>query len=123
METAILTLTKETVAGLEEMASQIGVSSADLAEKAIRQYLRREADKKIIQEETAYRAQYPQLKDQYAGQYIAMHNGQVIDNSPDEMALYRRIRQQYPLFGILIKQVTSTIDDVWHVRSPRLEQA
>jgi hypothetical protein len=45
-----------------------------------------------------------------------MHNGQVIDSDIDELALYLRIRQAYPLIGILFKKVTPEPEEIWHMR-------
>ena len=92
-----------------------------LADKAIRRYLRQEAEKKIRREEQHFRAQHAQLLDQYAGQFIAMHEGRVIDSDTDELTLYLRIREQLPMVGVLIKQVTPTPEEVWVMRSPHLE--
>jgi hypothetical protein len=121
MSTVIVAISEEAAQGLEQAASHMGVSTGDLAEKAIRRYLRQEAERKIEQEEAHYQSQHTELLEQYKGRYIAMHNGQVIDTDSDELALYLRIRQKYPMVGILIKRVTSEAKDVWHMRSPRLE--
>ncbi|HFQ92806.1 MAG TPA: ribbon-helix-helix domain-containing protein [Anaerolineae bacterium] len=123
MATATLTLPKETVEKLGSMAAQTGVTVSDLADKAIQQYLRREAEKKIAREEEAYCAQHDQLLKKYRGQYIAMHKGQVVDCDMDELALYLRIRRQYPQTGILIKHVTAKPDNVWHIRSLHLRHS
>jgi hypothetical protein len=61
------------------------------------------------------------LLDQYAGQFIAMHEGQVIDSDADELVLYLRVRKRFPLVGILIKQVAPVLEEIWVMRSPRLE--
>lgn len=122
MVSATLTLPQKTIDGLGQVAAQMGVDVAELADNAIRHYLRREAEKKITQEETAYRSHHSQLLLHYEGKFIALHDGQVIDSDADELKLYLRIRRQYPLLGILIKHVTPEIDEVWRARSPRLEQ-
>ncbi len=118
MDTATVTLTKETVRNLQQTANSLGTSSSDLAEKAIRQYLRREAAKKVRKEEEFYRQQHEELLKTYNGKYITLHHGQVIDYADDELTLYLRIRQKYPTLGILIKKVTSQVDEVWQMRSP-----
>ncbi|MCZ7674147.1 MAG: hypothetical protein M5U34_46990 [Chloroflexi bacterium] len=122
MAAATLTLPQKTIDGLEQVAERMGVDLAELAGSALRQYLRREAEKKIAHEETAYRAQHNQLLAHYEGKFIALHDGQVIDSDLDEMKLYLRVRSQYPFLGILIKRVASEIDEVWFTRSPRLER-
>ncbi len=121
MTSATVTLTRETADGLHQAATQLGVSSTELAERAIRQYLRQESEKKVEQEETAYRQQHPQLLEQFVGQYIAMHKGDVIDHDADELRLYLRVRQQYPSTGVLIKHVSPRLETVWQIRSPKLE--
>lgn len=121
MHMATLTVAQEVVDGLGQVAQEMGVEVNDLADKAIRQYLRHEAERKIASEETAYQAQHPRLLTLYGGRFIAMHNGQVIDHDADELALYLRVRHQYPQLGILIKRVTTEAEEVWQMRSPRLE--
>ncbi|MCP4423003.1 MAG: hypothetical protein GY803_00780 [Chloroflexi bacterium] len=121
MDTATLTLTKETVKNLQQTADNLGISSTNLAEKAIRQYLRREAAKKVRQEEIFYREQHERLLETHRGKYIALHNGQVIDQGDEELTLYLRIREKHPSLGILIKKVVPEVDEVWQLRSPRME--
>jgi hypothetical protein len=121
MSATTLILEEETAQGLQQGADELGLNAADLAERAIRRYLRQEAERKIEEEEDHYRAQLAELLAVYEDRYIAMHNGQVVDSDTDEMALYLRIRRTYPLMGILIKRVTSDPDIIWHMRSPRLE--
>jgi predicted transcriptional regulator len=120
---AILTvqLDKEIAENLEWAAKQMGMTAADLTEKAIQQYLRLEAERKIAREMEVYESQHERLLPQYEGQYVAMHNGQIIDQDQDELPLYLRIREKHPLIGILIKQVTAESEHVLHVRSPRIE--
>lgn len=121
MKTATLSITEGTAVGLGQVADSLGTTVDALADKAIRRYLRQEAEKKIRREEQHFRAQHAQLLDQYAGQFIAMHEGRVIDSDTDELTLYLRIREQLPMVGVLIKQVTPTPEEVWVMRSPHLE--
>ena len=121
METATLSIAEETVVGLWQVADSLGTTIDTLADKAIRRYLRQEAERKIRREEQFFRTQHAQLLDQYAGKFIAMHEGRVIDSDADELTLYLRIRQRFPMVGILIKQVTPDLEEVWVMRSPRLE--
>ena len=81
-------------------ADSLGTTVEVLADKAIRRYLRQEAEKKIRREERRFCSQHAQLLDQYAGQFIAMHEGQVIDSDADDLALYLRVLQRFPLIGI-----------------------
>lgn len=118
--TAVLTIPEETATGLQQAAVEMGVSVEELADKAFRRYLRQEAELKIEREEESYRSQLPLLLARFKGQYIAMHKGKVIDSDKDEIALYVRVQQQHPTVGILIKRVDE-VEDVWVIRSPRME--
>jgi len=92
-----------------------------MAATTLRRYLRESAEKKIDVEEAHYKAQHQQLLQSYAGQVIAMHEGRIVDSDSDEVALYLRIRQRYPMVGILLKRVTPQPEVVWTIRSPRLQ--
>jgi hypothetical protein len=121
MSAMTLTIAKETAYGLTQAANGLGVSVEELAERAIRRYLRETAERKIDVEEAHYKAQHKKLLKSYVGQFIAMHDGKLVDSDTDEIALYLRIRQQYPMVGVLLKRVTSEVEEVWRMRSPRLE--
>lgn len=121
MKTTALLISEETAFGLNQVAGDMGTTVEALAGKAIRRFLREEAERKINCEEQHFHAQRTRLLEQYAGHYIAMHEGQVIDSDADELALYLRIRERFPMVGILIKQVTSDPEPVWAMRSPGLE--
>ena len=74
----------------------------------------------ILREEAAFRQLHSSLHKQYAGQYVAIYNGQLIDSDSDQVVLYRRIRQQYPGEFVWIAPVNESPDEVLVFRSPRL---
>lgn len=121
MGTAVLSISEQTMSSLHQVADRLGESAESLADRAIHQFLRQIAERKIAQEEEYFQTQHNLLLQTYHGQYIAMHDGQVIDSDQDELVLYLRIRQQYPLIGILIKKVITEPDEIWTFRSPRME--
>jgi hypothetical protein len=82
-----------------------------------------EQQRKIEREQQAYEAQHRALLAHYAGQYIAMHEGQVVDHDVDRVALSRRIRQHYGETAVLIKQVREESRLTIRVRSPRLQKS
>jgi hypothetical protein len=59
------------------------------------------------QEMAAFQAMKNELVADYQGQYIAMHQGQVVDHDPDQLALVARIEQMYANEVVLIKQVSA----------------
>ena len=121
MVATTFTIAENTAFGLQQAANGLGISVEELAKRAIHRYLRESAEKKIDVEETYYKAQHQQLLQSYANQVIAMHEGRVVDSDNDEVALYLRIRQRYPMLGVLLKRVTPQAEVVWTIRSPRLE--
>jgi hypothetical protein len=54
MGTTSLLIDEQTVYGLEQAAAELGTNAAELAEKAIRRYLREQAEYKIKEEEEFY---------------------------------------------------------------------
>ena len=61
-----------------------------------------------------YRHQHTQLYQDYLEQYIAMHNGAVVDHDADFARLHVRVRQRLPDTAVMItlvsKQVTPTLE-------------
>lgn len=76
-------------------------------------------DAKMDLEEAAYESIHSELFEKYAGQYVAIHNGQLVDTDPDEMALYFRINERYPNDIVLLKKVRVLPEPDLHYRSPR----
>jgi hypothetical protein len=74
----------------------------------------------MAQEEAAYRAMHAELMAQYAGKYVAIHQGRLIDQDRDELALLRRLDAQYPDDVVLMKQVRPLPEPELRFRSPRL---
>ncbi len=75
---------------------------------------------KIEAEKQQYLAQYANLKETYLGQFIAMHQGQVVDHDSSFESLHRRIRQTYGREAILIRRVESEPDRPLMMRSPKI---
>lgn len=74
----------------------------------------------MIREEAAYEAMHPELMAQYAGEYVAIYQGQLIDHDQDETALLRRLDAQYPDDVVLMKKVRPLPEPMLHNVSFRL---
>ncbi|MEM7112937.1 MAG: DUF5678 domain-containing protein [Chloroflexota bacterium] len=74
----------------------------------------------MAQEEAAYLAQHETLLNSYAGQYVAIFQGQLIDHDGNELALLRRLDADYPHEVVLMKRVEPLPQPVLRFRSPRL---
>lgn len=100
-----------------EMASQDEVTPPDMP----RFHVPSEGDK-MDAEIAAYEAQYKMLIDTYLNQYVAFHQGELIDHDTDRQALLSRIDHQHPHETILIRKVEETLPQPLKVRSPRLRK-
>ena len=105
-----VTLNSHVYSRLQEAAEERETTPEALLEDAARQYLWELERQKISEESALFRQQHPELKKKYLGEYIAFHQGKVIDHDPDEAALWKRVRQRYGRTPILIVQVGETPD-------------
>lgn len=69
----------------------------------------------------AYKKLHSQLVKDYFGQYVAIHNGQLVDHDPDPVALLERMRARYPGETVLRRIVEPTAERELHLRNPRFE--
>jgi hypothetical protein len=101
----VVTVEPELYRRVEEAAQEQRASIDQVLAEAVRLYLWEQERHKIEQEGAAYRRQHAAIKAQYLGQYIAVHEGQVVDHDPDFAALRRRIHQQYGHTPVMITRV------------------
>ena len=103
-----------------KIAHNQAVTPDEIVEKAIRSYLQTEASLILARETAAFRAMHQELLDKYAGKYVAIHQGQVIDYGAKLGEVYARIDTKYPDETILIKRVQPEVERVATIRSPRI---
>jgi hypothetical protein len=94
------------------LAEAIALVEADMATPSDEQ--------RMAREEAAYQTLYDELKTKYAGEYVAIFNGQLIDHDSDELALLRRLDAQYPDDIVLMRKVSAEPEPDLRMRSPRL---
>lgn len=126
-----ITLPDKTVEKLEQFASSQGTNATEILLKLVEDYL---ADHmptqplsshdgrfaKIEAEQKRYEAIHATLLNLYSGQYIAMHDGEVVDHDFDRVGLSRRVRSRYGSIPLLIVQVRDEPRLTIYVRSPNL---
>jgi len=76
-----------------------------LLNQAVRDHLDQLAEQKIIAESKAFRSMHAELLQRYKGEYVAVHNGEVVDHDVNLGALNRRIRAQY---GCLVQTAVNS---------------
>lgn len=76
-------------------------------------------DPNVSKEKTAYLQLYPKLKTTYAGQYVAIHNGRLVDHDADYGALFERIDDRFPDRFVWLTRVDDEPIGTLTFRSPR----
>jgi len=107
---------------IEKLANERAMTPDKLVETTIRAYLRQAEREKIQAEIAAYRSMHPDLVRQYRGQYVAVHDGQVVDHDVDFQALHRRVRERFGRQAVLLRQVEEEVERELTFRSPRFER-
>ena len=95
---------------LETLAKERLTTADTLVGDAARQYLWELERQKISEESAIYRKRHAEIKEKFLGEYIAMHEGEVVDHDEDMERLWRRIRQRFGRTPIMITYVDETPD-------------
>lgn len=98
------------------------VTTDEIATRAVSDYLDRLEWEKLEAEMAAFQSQLPALLATYSDQYVAVHDGQVIDHDADLRALHSRVYARLGSVPVLLQKVTATPAPDILVRSPRLEK-
>ncbi len=116
-----LTLQKsDLVEELEQIAAEQSATVEELLHTAVSEFLDKMAHQKIHAESESFKAMHADLLTKYKGQYVAIHNGQVVAHDDDARNLYLQMQQRYGRIAILIRQVTDKVEQELVFRSPRL---
>jgi 4-alpha-glucanotransferase len=109
----------------EQISSLSGKSQAKaeaFVDKALRVYLAQFRREKSRAEAEAFNQQQQQLLAKYSGQYVAVHNGQVIDHDQDLRTLHLRVFDRLNYTPVLLKKITGEPERELVFRSPRFER-
>ena len=116
-----LVVSEKTIAQLSKIADEKGTTPQQLAEQAIRRFLRNEVRQILKRETDAFRAMHIELLRKHRGQFVAIHQGQVVDHDDDQLALFMRVDERYPDTPVLVKRVLPEFEESYTFRSPRIE--
>ncbi len=97
------------------------VTTAELTTRALSNYLDRLEWETLQSEMDAFQAQLPDLLANYPDQYVAIHEGQVIDSDADLRTLHGRVYARMGGVPVLLQKVTDMPAPDIRVRGPRLE--
>ena len=102
-------------------AGERDIPPSKLLAEAVQSYLRQLDKDRLSRELEAFLAMHPELVDQYLDQYVAIHQGEVVDHDGDFINIHDRVRQRFGQQPVLIRRVTGKPEREWVFRSPRFE--
>jgi predicted transcriptional regulator len=117
-----ITLKPNLVEQIEQMAHTVGIDATALVNDAIQEHITHLRREKLEAEITAFELMHEDLKAQYLGNFVAIHNGQVVDSDEEFESLFLRVREQLGPVPVLIRRVGIKPQTEFRFRSPRLEQ-
>jgi hypothetical protein len=101
-----VTLKPDVAEQVSQLAAAIQTEADALVDKAVRAYLVLLRQEKIRAETEAFDQQRAQLLEQYRAEYVALHQGQVIDHDPSLRTLHWRVFARLGHTPVLLKPVT-----------------
>ncbi len=103
-------------------SGETGVDPEVIVDKALRSYLTQLRREKIRAESEAFERQLSVLLTRYRDEYVAVHEGQVIDHDPDLRTLHLRVFAQLGHTPVLLRKVTEETERELVFRSPRFQR-
>src|SRR3990172_1877017 len=117
-----VTLKPDVAEQISQIAGESKMETEAVVDTAVRAYLRKRAEEKIRAEQKEFNEQKESLLVKYKGEYVAVHNGEVIDHDPSIGELHRRVHKSLGRIPVLLKKVTDEPDRVLVFRSPKLQR-
>ena len=114
-----ITVEPEIYEQLEAVAEEKQAKTEQIVEEALKRYLWEQNNQKISRESALYREQHSEIKKQYLGQFIAMHQGQIVDHDLEFQPLFERIRARFGNIAVMIKKVEEEPETVIYRRGFR----
>lgn len=115
-------LRPEVAEQLRQAAEQREVSIETLVNEWLENQIWEEWNRKISEEARRFRERHAELYEHYAGKYIAMQNGVVLDVDDDLLILHDRVRARYGDVPILMTPVNEEPIQTLRVWSNRYAQ-
>ena len=91
---------------IRNVARETNRDTTQVVETAVQAYLDQLDREKLHQESEAFWAMQADLVAHYPGEYVAVHQGQVVDHDPDVVRLEQRVAERWGEVPILIAPVT-----------------
>ncbi|HEX7594562.1 MAG TPA: DUF5678 domain-containing protein [Anaerolineae bacterium] len=118
--TARISLDKELVERMRQAAEWKGIPFEEAANKALTEYLGRFGIEKVRAEQAIFERMRTALLEKYRGQYVAMHNGEIVESAPDLRSLHHKVFVRFGFTPILHIQVTDEPERDIHTHGLRM---
>jgi len=118
-----VTLRPDVAEQITHLAGETQTNAEAVVDKAVRAYLVELRREKIRTETEAFERQRKSLLAAYPGEYVAIHEGNVIDHDPDLRTLHLRVFARLGHAPVLLKRVIEQPERELVFRSPRFERA
>lgn len=113
-----LSLTLELTESLESVALQSQQSVNELIQEAVRQYLAARWREQLEREISAFETMHAELWKKLPGIWVAIHDGELVDQDRDKVALYHHVRERYGRIPVLMREVKAEpTEEIW-LRTP-----
>jgi len=117
-----VTLKPDIAEQIDRLAGETQTSTEVFVDRALRSYLAQFDREKIRTEMKAFEQLRGTLLAQFQGEYVAIHEGQVIDHDPHLRTLHLRVFARLGHTVVLLKRVTDEPERELVFRSPRFER-
>jgi uncharacterized protein DUF5678 len=102
-----------------ELAAQLESRTIqEIVDSALVEYLRAHQRDVIARETAAFERMHAELLSSHRGQWVAIHDGQLVDCDADLHSVHARVRQRYGRTPVLLTQVLDEPIQVLHWRTP-----
>jgi len=123
MNTSSIALQPDLVERVHRITKSKGATVKDFVNQAVREHLEQLEDQKLKAEVQAFERMHPQLVKQYLGQFVAVHEGQIVDADVDFEALFLRLEKRLGDVPVLIRPVSVEPAPELRAPGPRLERS
>lgn len=112
-----------TLSEVVRVALENYLEETEPAETVAQEMFENPDDEKMRREKAVFAAQQPALQRLYPEEFVAIHEGRVIDHDPHLVTLHRRVVQVVGAMPVLLKHVDEPVNREFVLRRPRLERS
>jgi predicted DNA-binding protein len=123
MSTSPIALQPDLAERVRRITRSKGATVEEFVKQAVREHLEQLEEQRLEAEIQAFERMHPQLVKQYLGQFVAVHEGQMVDTDVDFETLFLRLEKYLGDVPVLIRLVSAEPTLELRAPSPRLERS